>query len=275
MHRTLRYLLPLMLATVAVPSWAADDAPWYQIEIVVFENLTPGQRGSEVWPDDPGQPDDTSRVNLVPWARRDSASLPTAIPDTAGPAATETASEQSSGAAEPETTEALAANDAAGLYPFVALPEKFLRLNETKRKLAQSSQYRVLLHTGWRQPLTKSAKGQPVHISTAAGADNLAALAAPLDGNITVSLSRYLHLHADLLLRGHTKATTPASSKREASGATPASVITEAATADAPLTVFRMLQSRRMRSTEIHYLDHPALGVIAQIVPVKSATGGN
>lgn len=273
MHRTLRYLLPLLLATVTAASTAAET-PWYQIEIVVFENLTPGQSGSEVWADDPGQPDSTTRVNLVPWASRDSAKLPTAITQSTGNAAgTETASDQASDSAEPESAEPLSTNDGAGLYPFVALPEKFLRLKETKRKLAQSSQYRVLLHTGWRQPLTKSTKGHSVHIGTGTEAVNLGGMTAPLDGNITVSLSRYLHLHADLVLRRQAKAATPTPSKLETSNT--ATQGTAESSAEAPMAIYRMLQSRRMRSTEIHYLDHPALGVIAQIVPVKAAASAN
>ena len=274
MHRTLRYLLPLLLATVTASS-AAAEAPWYQIEIVVFENLTPGQSGTEVWPDDPGQPDSTTRVNLLPWTLRETAKLPTALTQAAagGAAGTETPSEQATDPAEPESAEPLSINDAAGLYPFVALPEKFLRLKETKRKLAQSSQYRVLLHTGWRQPITKSSKGQTVHIATAAEAGSLGGMANSLDGNITVSLSRYLHLHADLLLRRPVNDVTPTTSKLETSGT--ATEGSDESSAEALLPVYRMLQSRRMRSTEIHYLDHPALGVIAQIVPVKVAASAN
>jgi hypothetical protein len=33
--------------------------------------------------------------------------------------------------------------------------------------------------------------------------------------------------------------------------------------------VFRLQQSRRMRSSEIHYLDHPLFGVIAQVTPYE------
>jgi hypothetical protein len=31
--------------------------------------------------------------------------------------------------------------------------------------------------------------------------------------------------------------------------------------------VFRLNQSRKMRSTEVHYLDHPVLGVIVLVTP--------
>lgn len=265
MHRTLRYLLLLALATAGGATRAAD-APWYQVEIVVFENLAPGQTGTEVWPDDPGLPDSSTRVDLIPWAKRDSATveLPVATGDAMAPAAD--AAPEQTGGAEPDSAESQAVSDAAGLRPFVVLPEKFLRMNDLTRKLEKSAQYRVLVHTGWRQPLTKAAKGQPVHIS--AGASD-----APLDGNVTVSLSRYLHLQADLVLR-KALATNAAPPAEAPSTTTPAATSETAALQSAappqPM-IFRMTQSRRMRSTEIHYLDHPAMGVIAQITPVKLA----
>lgn len=263
MHRTLRYLLLLALATLTGIARAAD-APWYQVEIVVFENLLPGQTGTEVWPDDPGLPDASTRVDLIPWAKRDSATveLPVDTGDAAVSAATDATPEQSGGG-EPDTAESQAVSDAAGLRPFVVLPEKFLRMNDLSRKLEKSAQYRVLLHTGWRQPLTKAAKGQPVHISAGAPA-------AALDGNVTVSLSRYLHLQADLVLR-KTLAATVAPAPEGSSTTTPAIVPENPETTPPQPMIFRMTQSRRMRSTEIHYLDHPALGVIAQIIPVKLA----
>jgi hypothetical protein len=40
----------------------------------------------------------------------------------------------------------------------------------------------------------------------------------------------------------------------------------------APKTAyFELNESRRMRSKELHYLDHPAMGIIVKITPVEAS----
>ena len=34
--------------------------------------------------------------------------------------------------------------------------------------------------------------------------------------------------------------------------------------------VYRMKQSRRMRSNETHYMDHPRFGIVARVTPYES-----
>ena len=106
-------------------------------------------------------------------------------------------------------------------------------------------------------------------------------LQAPLDGTIGVRLSRYLHLEVDLLLQKRValprSAKIPADAERTRDdlivitdgGDRTLSDPTSAAAndIDRDLHRFRLTESRRMRSKEIHYYDHPALGVIATIMP--------
>jgi hypothetical protein len=42
----------------------------------------------------------------------------------------------------------------------------------------------------------------------------------------------------------------------------------------APGTTFVLSESRRVKSFERNYFDHPAFGVIALVTPVNRATGG-
>ena len=60
------------------------------------------------------------------------------------------------------------------------------------------------------------------------------------EGNVTLSLERYLRLNFDLELFGE----------------------------DEPM-VFQLEQGRKMRSRTVHYIDHPRFGVIAVIYPVS------
>jgi hypothetical protein len=82
---------------------------------------------------------------------------------------------------------------------------------------------------------------------------------AMLEGTVTVALERYLHLSLDLVFRPDTAQT----------GMHPLDVYLDPASAyaetAAPAPVFRMIETRRMRSGERHYFDHPRIGVIALI----------
>ena len=76
-------------------------------------------------------------------------------------------------------------------------------------------------------------------------------------GNIGLSLGRYLHFAVDLRYQ------VPAGAWRPL----PASAQAMAVDPDVGYIHFR--ESRRMRSGELHYLDHPKLGVIVRVDPIK------
>jgi len=78
-----------------------------------------------------------------------------------------------------------------------------------------------------------------------------------IDGSITVSLSRYLHMsfniryyNPDVYL---------------------AEQIALQKLDEAIIDTFELRQSRRMRSQEVHVFDHPYFGIIATIIPVEKA----
>ena len=79
-----------------------------------------------------------------------------------------------------------------------------------------------------------------------------------LKGYIKIILSRYLHADVDLAYTTGLVQQTP--SIFGADFLQPE--------IPAP-TIYRLAQTRRMRSGELHYLDHPALGILIQITPVE------
>lgn len=149
---------------------------------------------------------------------------------------------------------------------FSRLPDTELQLNDISERLAHSKDYEVLLHVGWRQP--------------GLGPDRAPAVVLPLDwsppssppeafpnpqgtaigqspfdyrppgtrlwGTLRLLRERYLHFQVDLRLR-------------DESGDGSNGVEGDAA------TIYPMIQSRRMRVGELHYLDHPVLGVLVQV----------
>jgi hypothetical protein len=89
---------------------------------------------------------------------------------------------------------------------------------------------RILEHANWRQ-LPGSRNGGTWY----------AVEAGRLTGRVKVTRGRFLHVHTDLVLRD------PASSEQ-----------------------IRITLHRRMRSNELHYLDHPRIGVLIRAMPVAT-----
>ena len=112
----------------------------------------------------------------------------------------------------------------------------------------------------------------------------------PLDGTVELVVSRYLHMHADLYY------TTDVEWERTviaegvgpdtaagASNARDDDMTTAVAAAAAPriargpgnrpMLSFPFEQQRRMRSGELHYLDHPLLGLLVLVTPYEAPDG--
>ncbi len=81
---------------------------------------------------------------------------------------------------------------------------------------------------------------------------------ASVDGLLTVSANRYLHLYLDLLY--------DTGAMPETGGGGLFGIFRDAAPRAAPAR-FRMQQRRRLRSGELHYFDHPRLGMLALVTP--------
>jgi len=121
-----------------------------------------------------------------------------------------------------------------GTFAYRLLNPSLYSLKDSWSGLRYSKSFRPLLHYAWRQPGLSEKHARWVHLYVPPQGDSGFGTAAPLiDGTLRVYLSRYLHVDADLLYQR----------------------------ADVE-TQFRMQSSRRMRSGELHYLDHPLFGVL-------------
>ncbi len=239
----MRFAPPALLAFIALtlvpgaPARAQDDAErqpptqWYEVEVVVFRQWQAGGPDREFWPD-PEQVAPPAPVTLA-----------AAAPATERPPAQ------------------------AGAQPLQRLPETQMQLTPVAERLAEAGQYDVLAHLGWRQaglppeqapavavppgwrspavnlPAAVELAGEKVAVSPFA----LRPAGQELYGTLRLIRSRYLHLEADLRYQPQAVAESWAASL-PASG---------------PL--YQLTERRRMRSGELHYLDHPALGVVAQV----------
>jgi hypothetical protein len=119
---------------------------------------------------------------------------------------------------------------------FPALAAAKLKLTGAEDALRRSRNYQPLAHVGWTQP------GYPRDAAKFLSLGSLVSASSGLVGQVALSRGRYLHLTLDLVY--------------------------DAPTTDAePAQRYVLRQTRRMRSNEWHYIDHPKFGVIALITP--------
>lgn len=210
---TIRLGLLAALALLGLPPPAAAED--YAVELVVFSRLT-ADDGEERWP------------------------FPASLP----------------------ATEQAATLGEDGLQP----SSGGRALQAIADSLRRSNGYRPLLHWRWIQPGWERDQARPLHVQVPAGSalpltqpsalasklalqplrgapDPSAVVGAGLpllDGTVSLSRSRFLHLAADLIY----------------------------VDPDTGIPM-QLKESRRMRSNELHYLDHPRFGVLVQVTPVN------
>ncbi|HEY5809901.1 MAG TPA: CsiV family protein [Povalibacter sp.] len=110
-----------------------------------------------------------------------------------------------------------------------------MKLGTLADTLRRSRNYQPLAHFGWTQPGFPRTEAHYMSI------DSQGAAGSGLSGRVALSRGRYLHLTLDLVLE-------PAGSGEH----------------------YVLRQTRRMRSNERHYIDHPKLGVIALVTPSEA-----
>lgn len=243
----MKTLISVLFILLANNSFA-EDMRYYDVEIVIIENLDESQRTSENWP---------LQVNLT---------LPEKIITLGQPFNKEWLPQE------------------------VDLKESYKLLNSSHyqltaelEKIAESETQRVIFHTAWRQPGLDKNLSLPVYFKREIPAppvienenqtqenieseQSTESLKTPsiLEGILRVTLARYLHLEAELTLQNK---------------------IPELAPSDNPFSVLdnenvrKELQKqgvihlkqdrRRIRSNELHYLDHPVLGILVRMTPHK------
>ena len=146
------------------------------------------------------------------------------------------------------------------------------QLRDRAIQLERSGRYQVLKHLAWKQPVVERKDALPIIIN--AGRDYSSAFPErmfrqvefndsnfttgqdqdnqlhELEGTITIAISRYIHLYTDLVFR------MPQLS-------------TESLSRDQVLADFGIKSHRRMRSRELHYVDHPLVGILIEATPIE------
>ena len=242
----MKVLISILFLFLANTSFA-DDMRYYDVEIVIIENTTDEQKNSENWP---------LQVNL-------------------------TQAEKTVQLGQPVLSEWLPKDIDLNLSYKILNPRNY-HLTEQVEKITESKTQRVIFHTAWRQPGLDKNQALPIYFKREIAAqpivednessditlnnDETSSTQKPnsspsiLEGILRVTLSRYLHLEAELTLRNK---------------------IPEMVKSDNPFSlldnekvrsemqeqgVIHLKQKRRrIRSSELHYIDHPVLGILINI----------
>ena len=130
----LRRLSSLCMLTMLFSSVQAQDDRWYEVEVLVFSQVSAKAYDSEKWPINLNSKFPANTIELHPHKIRPPLS-------------------DSIESMVPEIPEA-----------FTLIDPKEYQLQKIPAKLVETSGYEVLVHRTWRQPLIKNEKGIPVLI---------------------------------------------------------------------------------------------------------------
>ena len=224
---------------------------YYDVEVIVIENLTQEAKNAENWP---------LQVNL---------SHPEKTVELGKPVLSEWLPEEV---------------DLKSSYKLLS-PANY-HLTDEVAKIAESKTQRIIFHTAWRQPgldknlalpiyfkhnvavppvieneendrLFNSAIEQESEVSTELKAEPMPSV---LEGVLRVTLSRYLHFEAELTFKNKIP--------KLVSSDNPFSILdneNERSELKKQGVIHLKQNRRRIRSNELHYVDHPVLGILINI----------
>ncbi len=259
----IRLLLLFSLSLVIVDAGFAQtneaEIRYYDVEVIIFKNLR-GPKGKEL---------------ILPLS---SPLKDKTILDLSSPESITAAAEKS----------------------YQLLASEQLQLHDQVEKIEKSPYYELLAHLGWRQPGLEKGKAMPVWIragrefgneyismdshvenlansdanefsDNSSGTDNTIETALPvsvqqtiyeLEGKITITLSRYLHTYADLVLR-RPRLSLEQTLENPEQAQWPQTNIADTRI----LNNHSLKEHRRMRSKSLHYLDNPEFSLLILITP--------
>lgn len=162
---------------------------------------------------------------------------------------------------------------------FKLLANTEFTLGQAEKLLSSSPRYEILSHIAWQQPGLAEDKAMDMAIS--GGKDyrdtypermesrwevndqgDIVEVPGPrtlneLDGSVKLVLGRYLHIYTDLIFRKPVIVERLDEETQE---------LTETRTLfDIPIQ-----SHRRMRSRELHYIDHPMAGILIEVTPLET-----
>ena len=260
------FLIVLALLLKHSYGFAQDDTRWFLIEISIFSHQITTDRDSEYWsPDEPL----TYPKSMIELKKISDILTPSnwinAENNTDAPNLTED-SIHNAGTLSLENINEFNNEVPFRLIsvekdPFLSLPPSFSNFIETNQTLSRSTEYRLLKHLLWRQPMPEKKDAVSILVDNndnASGSDELGGSISvyfnPNKTRIVVDSNLWL-LNLNATQKKEVWKIPPLSTK---SGA-------ENTLGKNANLVYELKEQREMRSGEFHYIDHPAFGFVVSI----------
>jgi hypothetical protein len=267
----------------------AQNERWYRVEMLIFSNS--GGSTSEEW-------EATPTLTYPATAR--------SLTDSDHQSATGTLGERTSPPFAPAVEGGPDSNAEIDRprrpTPFVTLPDTQLEFRRAVAQMQRNGRYRKLFHKAWTQPIGRKSEARSIVLDRSGDTGQWPAL----QGTIKFYVSRYLYLETDLWLNtsgeylesswrmpppplGPRSAASfgemtqsepvpfPAVPPSPADQVNPAEVYPVEALPEVEEELaypYRhavlLQQTRRMRSKEVNYIDHPMFGVVVKVTPLAA-----
>jgi len=251
---------------VTLEEEAVEPVREYGVELIIFEFTDRGSAGTEVFlpdalpevlPEDLFFSDGTEVINLDD-ARFAGSDMPGSDLQVA-------AIEES--ATEPKPVMnyegiplvEIPTHEQAGLR--VLPPEQYV-LDDVYSHLRRLDAYRPILRTAWVQPTLEKADTVPIKLR------RLGNPPLRLSGDVSLYLSRFLHLVVDLSLEERSPLRVPVDDNRARNFGDRPSLSFDREIV-IPTVTYRIEEDRIVRNGELRYYDHPRFGAIAKIWRVE------
>lgn len=237
LKKALTIILLVMGGTLQHNTFAQDNHErWYQVEMIIFAR-SESAKNQEVWP---------KNIKL-------------AYPDNLN------------------FLKPTGSNNAEG---FNLLPVSERKLNSQAATIAKSGSYTLLFHQAWGQLI--QAKNAHIFINGGKKFNDH----HELEGNISLSVGQYLKLQTNLWLTqfapialdsAPTTAPTETDLLADTTAEEPWPELPGLPDSESSISgpaefaikrIIKVAQQRSMRSNEVHYIDHPLLGIIVRISPL-------
>jgi hypothetical protein len=299
--------LLLLLLLLPLPGVAQDDR-WFKIELLIFSHTKGSGATSEVWEADPRliYPERFRfLVDPASIANYEAEYATTSTVNNIGIQAFNLADADESGVTDipvldPRTGEPVKQNRKRPPMeaeppllptPFTTLGGSAMEFRGKAAYMERTGGYQTLFHEIWVQPVASEQRALPIIIDRSGDKQTW----PQLQGSVKFYLSRFLHLETNLwlntagnYLKQDWQMPAPPLGPRSLIINRPSPVAlpveyelpedgieenaTDMAVETGPLYPWRhaasLKQTRKMRSTEVHYIDHPMLGIVVLISPI-------
>lgn len=149
---------------------------------------------------------------------------------------------------------------------FMLIAEEDYQLGEVIEHLTRLDAYEPVMHFGWTQATwpEEETEAIPLH--------RFAVPPEDLDGNLTLYLSRFLHLVVDLELKAPPQADIQSRDDSRTDGEFLGYAEVQppfGSQPELPAVRYRIQENRILKNGELRYYDHPKFGVLAAVIRIE------